>query len=169
MIKQVSLTILLCGCAATIAAQQPDPCLGQTGDMLVQCRANQQKLQQQQLEDLQRQIQQQQERQRQLDDQQRQIRDQLENMRLQNEALRQQMEREKSSPQPARPPTTDYSQTAEAKSWRSDNPWYGSNYAKTEFAVRYAKQLEHDRPDLVGRPLLDAISAKVNETFGTGK
>ncbi len=169
MIKQALLTILLIACSAAIAAQSPDSCVGLTGDLLGQCRAKQQQLQQQQLEGLQRQIQEQQERQRQLDDQQRQIRDQLESMRLQNESLRQQIEREKSTNPPALPPPTDYSKTAEAKSWRSDNPWYGSNYAKTEFAIRYAKQLEHDRPDLVGRPFLDAISAKVNETFGASK
>jgi hypothetical protein len=28
------------------------------------------------------------------------------------------------------------------------------------------KQLEKERPDLTGRELLDAVSTKVNETFG---
>jgi hypothetical protein len=49
------------------------------------------------------------------------------------------------------------------------NPWFGSDYAKTEFAVRYAKQLQQERPDLVGRPFLDAISAEVRDTFGASK
>jgi hypothetical protein len=43
------------------------------------------------------------------------------------------------------------------------------DYAKTEFAMRYAKQLQRERPDLVGRPLLDAVSKKVKDTFGASK
>jgi len=31
--------------------------------------------------------------------------------------------------------------------------------------MRYAKQLQQERPDLVGRPFLDAISVKVKDTF----
>jgi hypothetical protein len=31
--------------------------------------------------------------------------------------------------------------------------------------MRYTKQLQQERPDLTGRALLDAVSAKVNETF----
>jgi hypothetical protein len=33
----------------------------------------------------------------------------------------------------------------------------------------YAKQLKQDRPDLTGRALLDAVSAKISETFGVAK
>jgi len=40
------------------------------------------------------------------------------------------------------------------------------DYAKTAFAMRYAKQLQQERPDLVGRPFLDAVSDKVRDTFG---
>jgi hypothetical protein len=134
-----------------------------------QCRGNQQKLQQQQLEREQQQIQQQQERQNQLAEQQREMQQQLENMRLQNENLRKQLEQERSANQPAHPPATDSSKGQELKSWRSDNPWFGSDYAKTQFALRYAKQLQHEQPDLVGRPFLDAISAKVRDTFGASK
>jgi hypothetical protein len=32
--------------------------------------------------------------------------------------------------------------------------------------MRYAKQLQQERPDLVGRELLDALSTKVDQTFG---
>jgi hypothetical protein len=68
------------------------------------------------------------------------------------------------------PPPPDYSKTPELKTlelkrWKSDNPWYGTDYAKTQFAMRYAKQLQQERPDLVGRPFLDAISEKVRNTF----
>jgi TolA-binding protein len=173
--------------SGTIGAQQADPCSGLTESALAQCRGNQQRLQQQQLELLQQQIQQQQERQKQLDEQQRQIQQQLEGMRLQNEALRQQLKQENSAsqaapsqPAPSRPAPSiaapsqpaplqaaDNSKASDLKSWKSDNPWYGSDYAKTEFAMRYAKELQHERPDLVGRPFLDALSAKVRDTFGS--
>jgi TolA-binding protein len=154
----------------TTYAEQTDPCAGLAGVALGQCQGNQQKLLRQQLDRQQQQIQSQQERQNQLDQQQRQIQQQLENMRLQNETLRNQLDNEKSAYQSAQPAAADYSKsselkTAELKSWKSDNPWYGSDYAKTQFAMRYAKQLQKDRPDLVGRPFLDAISAKVKDTF----
>jgi hypothetical protein len=29
-----------------------------------------------------------------------------------------------------------------------------------------AKQLQREQPDLIGRPFLDVLSAKVNDTFG---
>ena len=169
MTRQITLVCFLAFFAAAIGAQPADPCDGLAGSALIQCRVNQQMLQQQQLEQLQQQFQQQQERQNQLDEQQRQIQGQLENMRLQNEILRQQLEHEQSANQTALPPPADYSKTPESKSWRLENPWYGSDYAKTAFAMRYAKQLQQERPDLVGRPFLDTVSAKVNETFGASK
>ena len=103
---------------------------------------------------------------------QRQIQRQLENMRLQNETLRNQLDHEKSANQSAQPAATDSSKTTELKalelrSWRSDNPWYGTDYARTQVAMRYARQLQQERPDLVGRPFLDAISKKVRDTFPT--
>jgi len=161
-------------CFTTIYAQQTDPCAGLAGAALGQCQGNQQKLLRQQLDQQQQQIQTQQERQNQLDQQQRQIQQQLENMRLQNETLRTQLDHEKSANQSAQPPATDHSKTPELttpelKSWKSDNPWYGSDYAKTQFAMHYAKQLQQERPDLVGRPFLDAISAKVRDAFAAAK
>jgi septal ring factor EnvC (AmiA/AmiB activator) len=157
-------------CFATSYAQQADPCAGLAGVALGQCQGNQQKLLRQQLDQQQRQIQTQQERQNQLDQQQRQIQAQLENMRLQNEMLRNQLDEEKSANQSAQPPATDNAKSAalktlEVRSWKSDNPWYGTDYAKTQFAMRYARQLQQERPELVGRPFLDAISAKVRDTF----
>jgi len=71
--------------------------------------------------------------------------------------------------QTVRASSTDYVKTPELKSWKSDNPWYGTDYAKTAFAMRYAKQLHQEQPDLGGRPFLDALSAKVNHTFGASK
>lgn len=157
-------------CFVTTYAQQADPCAGLAGAALGQCQGNQQKLLRQQLDQQQQQIQTQQERQNQLDQQQRQIQTQLENMRLQNENLRNQLDQEKSANQSAQPSAADNAKSAalktlEVRDWKSDNPWYGTDYAKTQLAMRYAKQLQQERPDLVGRPFLDAISAKVRDTF----
>jgi hypothetical protein len=84
------------------------------------------------------------------------------------------LDQEKSANQAALPPATSNSKTPELKtpelkSWKSENPWYGSDYAKTQFAMRYAKQLQQERPDLVGRPFLDAVAAKVTEKFDASK
>ena len=166
MIKPCVVAFCLAAFAGSICAQQADPCSGLADSALSQCRGDQQKLQ---LEQLQQQVQQQQERQKQLDEQQRQIQQQLETMRLQNDKLRAQLAHDQSANQPDRPAAIDYSKTPEVRSWKSDNPWFGSDYAKTEFAVRYAKRLQQERPDLVGRPFLDALSAKVNENFAAKK
>jgi TolA-binding protein len=165
--------LVLCVSAFSGAVFADDSCVGLEGSALAQCRTNQQTLRQQ--EELERQLQQQEARQIELDKQQREVQQQLESMRLQNETLRKQLERE-SAIQAARPVATDYPRSAEVKSaearnaeinsWRADNPWYGTDYARTQFATRYIKQLQKDRPDLTGRDLLDALSAKVDETFG---
>ena len=167
--KSYVLAFSLAALPATICAQQADPCAGLVGIALGQCRGDQQKLQQQQLAQQQEQLRQQQERQNQLAEQQRQMQQQLESMRLQNELLQKQLEHDKSASQPVQASATDYSKAAEVKSWKADNPGYGVDYAKTQFATRYAKQLQQERPDLVGRPFLDAVSEKVRDTFGPGK
>jgi hypothetical protein len=171
--KSYVLALFLAACPVAIFAQQADPCPGLAGSALSQCQGDQRKLQQQQLEQqqvqLQQQLQLQQERQNELAEQQRQMQQQLENMRLQNELLQKQLEHEKSANLPLQRSVTDYSKTPEVKSWRSENPWFGTDYAKTEFATRYAKQLEREQPDLVGRPFLDAVSEKVTDTLGAGK
>jgi TolA-binding protein len=173
MMKSYLLALSLTASPVAIFAQQADPCPGMVGSALTQCQGDQRRLQQQQLEQqqaqLQQQLQQQQERQNQLAEQQRQLQQQLENMRLQNELLQKQVEHEESANQRLQRVTTDYSKTPEVKSWRSENPWYGTDYAKTAFAARYAKQLQKEQPELVGRPFLDAVSVKVTDTFGAGK
>jgi len=164
--KQAWLLVGFSVFSGTICAEQTDTCAGLEGTGLTQCRSTQQTLRQQ--ERLEQQLQQQQERQNQLDKQQREVQQQLESMRLQNESLRKQLERETAS-QPARPMATaamDASKSQDLKSWKSDNQWFGSDYARTQFAVRYIKQLQQERPELTGRGLLDALSTKVNETFG---
>lgn len=156
----------LLGLAVTsgvIDAQQSDSCAGLEGSALTTCRTAR-------LEQL---LQQQQERQNELDQQQKEVQHQLESMRLQNEALRKQLELEAAN-ESARPVATASTAASKSqdlksqdlKSWKADNPWFGTDYAKTQFAMRYAKQLQKDQPELTGRPLLDALSAKVHETFG---
>ena len=167
--KSYLLALSLAAVPATLFAQHADPCAGLVGSALGECRGDQQKLQQQQLEQQQKLLQEQQERQNQLAEQQRQMQRQLEDMRLQNELLQKQLEHDKSLYQTVQTSATDYSKTEEVKSWKSENPWYGRDYAKTQFAMRYAKQLQEERPDLVGRPFLDALSAKVSDTFGASK
>jgi len=162
------LVFYLYAFSGTITAEQTDGCAGLEGTGLTQCQGNQQTLRQQ--ERLEQLLQQQQERQVQLDKQQREVQEQLESMRLQNESLRKQLEREIAN-QTARPVATNATAPAPPKSedikrWKADNPWFGSDYAKTQFAMRYGKQLQQERPELSGRPLLDALSTKVNETFG---
>src|ERR1700691_3362325 len=115
--KSYLLALSLAAFPATICAQKADPCAGLVGLALAQCRGDQQKLQQQQLEQQQEQLQQQQERQNQLAEQQRQMQQQLESMRHQNELLQKQLEHEKPENQPVRASATDYSKTAEIKSW----------------------------------------------------
>ena len=175
--KSYLLALSVAAFPVVVCAQQADPCAGLAGPALAQCRGDQQKLQQQQLEQQQEQLRQQLERQNQLAEQQRQMQQQLENMRLQNELLQKQLEHDRSAVQAvqlAHASTTDYSKTpeaktAEVKSWKSENPWFGTDYARTQLAMRYAKQLQKEQPDLVGRPFLDALSAKVNYTFGASK
>jgi len=167
--KSYLLALSVAAFPVMIYAQQADPCAGLAGAALAQCRGDQQKLQQQQLEQQREQLREQQERQNQLAEQQRQMQQQLETMRLQNELLQKQLEHDKSVVQAVHASTTDYSKTPELKSWKSENPWFGTDYAKTQLAMRYAKKLQKEQPDLVGRPFLDALSAKVNDTFGASK
>jgi Skp family chaperone for outer membrane proteins len=168
--KQRCLLIFLSVFSGALAAEGTEPCAGLDGAGLTQCRSQQTQRQQERLEQL---LQQQQERQNLLDKQQREVRQELESLRLQNESLRKQMERE-AEHQSARPAAADSTHSTknqdlknqELLSWKAENPWFGSDYARTQFATRYTRQLEQERPDLAGRELLDAVSAKVNETFG---
>jgi small-conductance mechanosensitive channel len=169
--------------ALPICAQQPDPCAGSTGVALAQCQSDQVKLQRQQLEQQQQQlerqrqeldqqqqeIQEERERQNQLTEQQRELRQQIAGMQRQNELLREQLPQGKSAHPPIQGPATAAAKAQELRSWKADNPWFGSDYARTQFAVRYARKLQQERPDLVGRPFLDAIAVKVRDTFGAGK
>jgi len=152
--------------SGSLCAETADPCASMAGSVLAQCRIDQQAIRQQQLE---QQVQQQAQRQNELYEQQQEVQKQLESMRLQNEALRNQLRETASHPAQAAAtdsPKSAEAQSAEFKRWVAENTWFGTDYPRTDLALRYAKQLKKERPDLVGRPLLDALSAKVNETFG---
>jgi DNA repair exonuclease SbcCD ATPase subunit len=179
--------LCLAAFSATIPAQEADPCTGLVGVALGQCQDTQQKLQRQQLAQQQQQLAQQQQQlaqqqqqlgqqqqqlmrqqqqlqqqldgQNQLNERQPQNQKQLDGMQHQIESLSKQLEREKSANQPI--------QRQDFRSWKADNPWFGSDYAKTQFAMRYVRQLQQERPDLVGRQFLDTVSAKVNDQFGS--
>jgi len=176
MLKSACLLIALSLFSVAIGAEPTDTCAGLEASALSQCRRTQQALQQtlQLQQQLEQQLQQQQERQNQLDQQQRQVQQQLENMRQQNENLRKQLEIETANER-ARPVATvaaggqdppDASRGQDLKSWKAENPWYGTDYSRTQFATRYIKQLQKEHPELSRRELLDAASLKVNETFG---
>jgi hypothetical protein len=168
MTKAGCVLVCLGALSGTICAEQTDSCAGLAGFALTQCRTNQQTLRQQaHLEQL---LEQQQERQNELATQQKEVQQQLDSMRLQNESLRKQLERQAANPPPRVVATESAASTRsttndDVKSWRADNPWYGSDYRRTQFATHYLKQLQQERPDLSGRQLLDALSMKVNETF----
>ena len=191
--KWYVLVPCLAAFSATIVAQQADPCAGLVGVALGQCQDAQQKLQRQQLaqqqqqlaqqqqqlaqqqqqlaqqqqqlmrqqQELQQQLQQQRDGQNQVNAQQPQNQKQLDGMQHQIENLTKQLAREKTASQPV--------QRQDFTSWKTDNPWYGSDYAKTRFAMRYIKELQRERPDLAGRPFLDAVSSKVSDQFGSSR
>lgn len=95
---------------------------------------------------------------------------QLENQRLQNELLQKKLEQEQSTAQTRQtPPQVDYSKSPEFQTWRAANPWFGTDRAKTEYALLYAKQLRQDQPNLTGRPFFETVSAKVAEVFSVRK
>lgn len=175
--KSIPLAILLAMFSVTAFADQtmrPDGmggwivndtggCGGLYGAAQGECIANRQIMQQQQQQLQLQQLQQQ----KQLQQQQQQV----ENQRLQNELPRRKLEDQQST-NPSKPqesPQVDYSKTPDFQKWQSENPWFGPDRAKTEFALLYAKQLRQERAELIGRPFFDAVSIKVNETFGVAK
>lgn len=172
LLKQMLVFLCLVIAGGAAYAQETDTCAALDGAASTRCRNEQQTMRMQQR--LEQQLQQQQDRQSQLDKQQREVQQQLEDLRLQNESLRKRLEREEAA-QAARPVAAnsadssklqDVSKNLDVKNWRADNPWFGSDYPRTQFAMHYIKQLQQERPDLNGRDLLDALSTKVNETFG---
>ena len=65
-------------------------------------------------------------------------------------------------------PATE-SEGQEFARWVSENPWFGSDKIKTQFAMQYAKQLRHEQPNLLGRMFFDDVAAKVRGKFLIGQ
>jgi hypothetical protein len=53
--------------------------------------------------------------------------------------------------------------------WHVENRWFGTDRARTEYAVLYAKDLHREQPELAGRAFLNALSARVREVFAPAK
>ena len=92
---------------------------------------------------------------------------QVENLRLHNELLR--YELASSQPAAASPSTTELARTPGFDTWQSENRWFGSDHARTEYALLYAKGLRQEQPELNGRPFLNALSARVKDVFAPSR
>jgi len=92
---------------------------------------------------------------------------QVENLRLHNELLR--YELASSQPAAASPSTTALARTPGFDTWQSENRWFGSDHARTEYALLYAKGLRQEQPELNGRPFLNALSARVKDVFAPSR
>ncbi len=165
--KTVIRVALLLGFAATALAQQtvptdaigslrpdePSACAGVYGDAHAICLHEQQTLQQQRkAQDAQVALQ----------------REEQENTRLRNDLLRHELAQQQAPAVPTGGSSSqlDFMSVPGFRTWQTDNAWFGSDRARTEFALLYQKQLRQERPDVTGRPLLDAVSARVREVFG---
>ena len=98
------------------------------------------------------------------DDQSALQRAQTENQRLHNELLRREVARVPATAAAA-PSAADLAATPGFASWQTDNRWFGSDRARTEYALLYAKELRQEQPELTGQPFLNALSARVGEVF----
>jgi hypothetical protein len=93
---------------------------------------------------------------------------QEENQRLRNELLRRELA-QTPSPSAASPTSADFASIPGFAGWHAENRWFGTDRARTEYALLYAKDLRQEQPDLAGRPFLNALSARVKEIFASGK
>ena len=92
---------------------------------------------------------------------------QVENLRLHNELLR--YELASAQPAGASPSSTELARTPGFDTWQSENRWFGSDHARTEYALLYAKDLRLEQPELSGRPFLNALSARVKDVFAPSR
>jgi hypothetical protein len=92
---------------------------------------------------------------------------QAENLRLHSELLRHELARVQA---PATTPSAaELAATPGFGDWQTENRWFGSDRARTEYALLYAKDLRQQQPELNGRPLLNALSVRVREVFAPPK
>lgn len=92
---------------------------------------------------------------------------QAEHLRLQNELLRRELVRVQAAA--IAPSAAELAATPGFLSWQSENRWFGSDHARTEFALLYAKDLRQAQPELGGRTFLNALSTRVREVFTASK
>lgn len=92
---------------------------------------------------------------------------QAENQRLNNELLRHALARTQAAA--AATSAADLGATPGFADWQTENRWFGSDRARTEYARLYAKELRQEQPGLSGRAFLEAVSARVKELFAPPK
>ena len=137
----------------SLRPEEPSACAGVYGDARAICLNEQQKVQQQRkAQDAQVALQ----------------REEQENTRLRSELLRHELAQQQAPAVPTSGSSSqlDFMSVPGFRSWQTDNAWFGSDRARTEFALLYQKQLRLERPDVTGRALLDAVSARVRDVFG---
>ncbi|MBV8143520.1 MAG: hypothetical protein JO184_00840 [Gammaproteobacteria bacterium] len=88
---------------------------------------------------------------------------QAENLRLHNELLKREIARLQAAA--AAPSAAELAATPGFAGWQSENRWFGSDRARTEYALLYAKDLRQEQPDLSGRLFLNAVSSRIKEVF----
>jgi hypothetical protein len=88
-----------------------------------------------------------------------------ENQKLHSELLRREMAKTPSQPATPAASAADLASIPGFESWHAANRWFGSDRARTEYAILYAKALHTEQPDLAGRALLDALALRVSEVF----
>jgi hypothetical protein len=88
-----------------------------------------------------------------------------ENQRLRSELLRREVAQTGSQPLPPTASAAEFAAIPGFESWRAANRWFGSDRARTEYAILYAKALHAEQPDLAGRALLDALALRVRDVF----
>jgi hypothetical protein len=92
---------------------------------------------------------------------------QAENLQLHNELLRHELAQVQATA--AAPSAAQLAATPGFANWQTENRWFGSDHARTEYALLYAKDLRQEQPELAGRPFLNALSARVKEVFAPPK
>ncbi|HET7755666.1 MAG TPA: hypothetical protein VFK87_00270 [Steroidobacteraceae bacterium] len=92
---------------------------------------------------------------------------QAENLRLHNELLRRQLAHAEAPAATAS--AAELASTPGFADWQTENRWFGSDRARTEYALLYARDLRQQQPELNGRPFLNALSVRVREVFAPSK
>lgn len=60
---------------------------------------------------------------------------------------------------------TNWTDQPEWKQWVQENPWFGQDNRRTNYAMAVAADLKRQNPGLGGRALLDKVSEEVEATF----